>query len=580
MIRMMLQKMAAYPMDVTYATGGHNENLQEVHAHAESINSPYQPERSGVPLLCHICPKNSTFSDVSHLLTHISSKGHLSQYFNLSIARETDEQASFALQEFDAWFDTYGIGQLLRVRKAARAERGSQQQRRGQVLRNATPNRLTTQGGSRRARGHRGIIGSRGRYSQVNDSIEVKEEPGEGHRLCRSYGGPESPPFGSWESNLMTLIHQGDRSMIPQANFGDLGDEDDSSKYEGSEGTTFPSEYIMESTGMTEGDADSLTLKGVIYPGMGGFDAAREEQRRKRNQRKPDGVLQQLEVNSALVTTEEVVLDPALNYQRTRDVYDEPSVDGSEDDEHEEAVEKKPKRRGSQATSSTKKKAASSQRTTRTTRSATRASGATEASPNQPVALEKVAKSFAECSPPSQIQLPLHSHGFQGQESIYIGHMGMDNGGWTHLPWVTGNIPANIEQQRAVPTLPMIGEDDTLRPGNPNLSFTSTGLEMKKSSHFPGKENNHSTLKSAALASHPYLHSNDSIQGDTYNPLFIQPRDGLGFQMYPQYDDDVKPVTTGFQPINDHGEFNSIQMPVHHSSAYHSTQGGSGSFNL
>lgn len=62
---------------------------------------------------------------------------------------------------------------------------------------------------------------------------------------------------------------------------------------------------------------------------MAGFDSATEKDRRMRNQKKDPAVLLKLEANSQLVTRTEEVLNTNLDYQRTRDVYDEPSIDGS-----------------------------------------------------------------------------------------------------------------------------------------------------------------------------------------------------------------------------------------------------------
>lgn len=67
--------------------------------------------------------------------------------------------------------------------------------------------------------------------------------------------------------------------------------------------------------------------KGMVLPGMGGFDAAPEDQRRTRNQRKPDQVMDGLEISSTLVTTVEMVYDMNLQPLRERDVYDDPSED-------------------------------------------------------------------------------------------------------------------------------------------------------------------------------------------------------------------------------------------------------------
>ena len=60
---------------------------------------------------------------------------------------------------------------------------------------------------------------------------------------------------------------------------------------------------------------------------MGGFDAATEQQKRQRNQRKSDDAMDELETSSTLVTTVEMVHDLGLQLLRERDVYDDPSED-------------------------------------------------------------------------------------------------------------------------------------------------------------------------------------------------------------------------------------------------------------
>ncbi len=96
---------------------------------------------------------------------------------------------------------------------------------------------------------------------------------------------------------------------------------DDVSHYEPSEeGDSLQSE---------DGVSNPLKLKGTQFPGMGGFDAATEDQRRMRNQRKPKEVVKHLEFRSRLITTVETVHDLSLEPLRERDVYDDPSEDES-----------------------------------------------------------------------------------------------------------------------------------------------------------------------------------------------------------------------------------------------------------
>lgn len=90
-----------------------------------------------------------------------------------------------------------------------------------------------------------------------------------------------------------------------------------------------PSEFTSETTELDE-DNDSSKLKGIKYPGMGLFDSADENQRRMRNQRKDDSVLKQMEETSSGIAPNEMVLtDGTLEFQRFRDIYASPSVEGT-----------------------------------------------------------------------------------------------------------------------------------------------------------------------------------------------------------------------------------------------------------
>jgi len=96
-------------------------------------------------------------------------------------------------------------------------------------------------------------------------------------------------------------------------------------KYEPSEdGRSFPSEAATDIVEDTK--QDDFRPKGLQFDGMGGFDAASNTQKRKRNQRKDPEVLVKLRANSEMVTTDERVFDLNLNLQRIRDVFDESEI--------------------------------------------------------------------------------------------------------------------------------------------------------------------------------------------------------------------------------------------------------------
>jgi hypothetical protein len=78
---------------------------------------------STVPLLCNLCPKTPQFSDVSHLLTHISSKTHLSNRFKMQIRSQGEPEARIQLETFDNWYAENGIEDLLSDRLAMKEEK-------------------------------------------------------------------------------------------------------------------------------------------------------------------------------------------------------------------------------------------------------------------------------------------------------------------------------------------------------------------------------------------------------------------------------------------------------------------------
>jgi hypothetical protein len=96
---------------------------------------------TNIPLHCNICPKKPDFSDVSHLLTHIASKGHLSHYYKMKVKASTEAVARQMVDEYDEWYEEWNLQDLMR-------ERMSQKERKnGSSGANGTP---ANSNGSRR----------------------------------------------------------------------------------------------------------------------------------------------------------------------------------------------------------------------------------------------------------------------------------------------------------------------------------------------------------------------------------------------------------------------------------------------
>jgi hypothetical protein len=71
---------------------------------------------NGIPLHCNICPKKPDFSDVSHLLTHIASKGHLSNYYKVKVRASTEEACRRLIDSYDRWYTQWNVEELMSER--------------------------------------------------------------------------------------------------------------------------------------------------------------------------------------------------------------------------------------------------------------------------------------------------------------------------------------------------------------------------------------------------------------------------------------------------------------------------------
>jgi len=75
---------------------------------------------SVVPLLCTLCEHEPVFTDTSHLLTHISSKGHLAHRQKLELRSRRDPESQRLITIYEAWYARYGVRELLEERQLAK----------------------------------------------------------------------------------------------------------------------------------------------------------------------------------------------------------------------------------------------------------------------------------------------------------------------------------------------------------------------------------------------------------------------------------------------------------------------------
>lgn len=104
-------------------------------------------------LHCTICPKKPRFSDASHLLTHVSSKGHLSSLHKLQVRSHQEASAGHELAVYNHWYHEHDVARLLSQRlldkEAKQADKRAANRRRGTGPKGDKS--VTTPGGPRNA---------------------------------------------------------------------------------------------------------------------------------------------------------------------------------------------------------------------------------------------------------------------------------------------------------------------------------------------------------------------------------------------------------------------------------------------
>ena len=299
---------------------------------------------ASIPLRCTLCPKRPNFSDVSHLLTHISSKSHLSHRFKAELRSHTEREAQEAIRLYDDWYERHGIRGLLAERMAAKDQKKTGKRGRPSYTDTVVswPMGNMKSGRGKRNGQKRETDLSQGKLRPVpKRSDSIKAEPEDFTAA--------TPAIAHWSSNSHSAIHShnahhgyfdnsGYQTPILKRTLSEysIGTPDNMShpKYRRwpseteTTGSAPTSELRMDSPAVEEDD-DLSKLKGVRYPGMGLFDAASEQARRRRNQRKDESVLKQMEQTSADIEPTEYIWTEDGRFERTRDIYATPSVDGS-----------------------------------------------------------------------------------------------------------------------------------------------------------------------------------------------------------------------------------------------------------
>lgn len=282
-----------------------------------------EDQTSSIPLICLLCPKHPKFSDISHLLTHISSKSHLAAQFRLQHSGKAEDK--HALDQYKLWSDNNGVDRLVANRIAAKElKKPTKRQRFVGVKVCVEWCLLCVQ-----------ISYLHRPQKETGTDIKLEADDSIGAHLEQTPLHPNpniwhlhAPRDNSFATFYGTPPSYGDHSAYP------LPDSPQSSafiKQETSQsGTETGNTSFLSSAGGIDDGNDASKLKGTVYPGMGLFDAATPLQKRKRNQKKDASVIRNMEMTSASISMDEEVWDITMSeITRTRNVYDSPSIDGS-----------------------------------------------------------------------------------------------------------------------------------------------------------------------------------------------------------------------------------------------------------
>jgi hypothetical protein len=296
-------------------------------------------------LWCNICPKQPHFSDVSHLLTHVSSKAHLAYYFKLQVRSHQEPEAQDTLDEYDEWYKANNLAKLLSDRmasKEARKRRSSGKPAAGGPTPAKTdqepnltssidapqhglpaPDQLGNFLDPRLYQPHARPLQDTAnkRYSVLNGAIATTDGPrSEPQGLFWPAYPPSKLPAYPWkaefeedsEHEVKTVLHHtpayskrvGIAPSLPQTPCKTMISDpfvDDKNSCDGDSYTQM----------VDKEKADEMTrLKGVLWPGMDIFDSATEQMRRQRNQKKDGNIIKMMEKTSEGIEPTELVFSP------------------------------------------------------------------------------------------------------------------------------------------------------------------------------------------------------------------------------------------------------------------------------
>jgi hypothetical protein len=324
-------------------------------------------------LQCVVCPTQPTFSDVSHLLTHLLSKAHAAYRYKLDLRKDRgDPDATAILTAYDDWYRVNKLGQLLAERESAKIDRKNKRRSSGQnasIQNIVTPPVLadpavTTATAAGTVDGTLAVLTPAPRVTVVAPTVATPALPDYiDPRLGGSYGAFKKP-FNTEGASLIPSIVESTTSETNGGNSSGLDDKCDVNAPGNTELDPWDGQNEIlnddlpvtpkplrtrknpktNSSSLSTGGAidsfddnhsasvddkeaannnrseEAIRLKGVLWPGMDLFDAATPEMRRKRNQKKDRTILKQMETTSQQVEPTEQVFSLTVEWLADREI--------------------------------------------------------------------------------------------------------------------------------------------------------------------------------------------------------------------------------------------------------------------
>ncbi|ODH46260.1 hypothetical protein GX48_07649 [Paracoccidioides brasiliensis] len=308
-------------------------------------------------LKCIICPKKPNFSDVSHLLTHISSKGHLSHSFKLQVRSHQEPEAGELLEAYDQWYREHNLAGLLSDRMLTKeAKKGNTNSAFGNVSssrRNLKPKEDSSAPKSSEQPGNPLPDYLDPRMSLPYVTVDSHTHSQEVSRLGISTDAasvkapyprtelwPTCQPRSSLPSTTDTVTGwkplsdssvSEEPSPLIQRKRG-RADQVNNTRISCPHrpGRPFTPDPFVDNRSLEYADEDdeespikreeATRLKGILWPGMDIFDSATEQMRKKRNQKKDGSTLKEMEKTSENVEATELVFSPGGTLRRERPI--------------------------------------------------------------------------------------------------------------------------------------------------------------------------------------------------------------------------------------------------------------------